>query len=68
MGVRYDHLNANSGLIQAGSLDSITCGVNWHLNANTRLTANYVFTSRNTGSPISSGDFGAFGLRAPVDF
>ena len=68
VGIRYDHVDVSSGPLQAGSLDSITLGVNWYLNPNTRLTANYVFTSRDTGSPTSSGDFGAFGLRAHFDF
>src|SRR5262249_25025215 len=34
VGIRYDHVDVNSGLIQAGTLDSVTFGVNWFLNAN----------------------------------
>ncbi|HKI36666.1 MAG TPA: porin [Gemmataceae bacterium] len=68
VGVRYDHVDVNSGLIQAGRLDSVTCGVNWYLNPNTRITANYVYTNRDTGNPSSSGNFDAFGVRVHFDF
>jgi phosphate-selective porin OprO and OprP len=68
VGVRYDHVDVNSGLIQAGVLDSVTLGVNWYLNPNTRLTANYVYTNRNTNSPSSSGNFDSFGVRVHFDF
>lgn len=68
VGVRYDHVDVNCGLIQAGILDSVSLGVNWYLNPNTRVTANYVWTDRNTGSPSSSGDFSAFGVRVHFGF
>jgi phosphate-selective porin OprO/OprP len=68
VGVRYDHVDVNSGLIQAGKLDSVTFSLNWYLNPNTRVTANYVWTDRNTGNPSSSGRFDAFGLRVHFDF
>ncbi len=68
VGVRYDHVDVNSGGLQAGRLDSVTFGVNWYLNPNTRITANYVWTDLNTGSPASSGTFDSFGIRVHFDF
>jgi phosphate-selective porin OprO/OprP len=68
IGIRYDHVDVNSGLIQAGTLDSVTFGVNWFLNPNARVTVNYVWTDRDTGSPASSGHFDAFGVRVHFDF
>ncbi len=68
VGVRYDHVDVNSGGLQAGRLDSITFGVNWYLNPNARITANYVWTDRSTGSTTSSGTFDSFGVRVHFDF
>jgi phosphate-selective porin OprO/OprP len=68
VGARYDRVNVNSGLIHAGTLDSITFGVNWYLNPNARVTANYVYTNLNTGSASSSGKFDALGVRVHFDF
>jgi phosphate-selective porin OprO/OprP len=68
VGIRYDHVDLNSEGIQAGVLDSVTVGVNWFLNANTRITTNYVYTFRDTGNPASSGSFDSLGLRFHFDF
>jgi phosphate-selective porin OprO/OprP len=68
IGVRYDHVDLNSGPLQAGVLDSVTVGLNWFLNPNTRVTANYVYMFRDTGTPSSSGPFSAFGVRVHFDF
>ncbi len=68
LGVRYDHVDLNSGLLHAGTLDSVTAGLNWYLNPNTRVTLNYVRTLRDTGIPASSGSFDALGVRLHFDF
>jgi phosphate-selective porin OprO/OprP len=68
VGVRYDHVNVNSGLIQAGRLDSLTFGVNWFLNPNARITANYVRTWREVQAPGGTGAFDALGVRLHLDF
>jgi phosphate-selective porin len=67
VGVRYDFVNLNSGPFQAGKMDSITVGVNWHLNPNLRVMLNYVYTNLETGSAASSGQFDAFGIRVHLD-
>jgi phosphate-selective porin OprO/OprP len=68
IGVRYDHVDLNSGSIQGGRLDSVSFCVNWYLNPNTRVMANYVYTLLNTSNPTNNGNFDAFGLRLHFDF
>jgi phosphate-selective porin OprO/OprP len=68
IGVRYDHVDVNSGSLQAGTLDSVTFGVNWFLNPNTRVTANYVYTNLTRAAPTPSGNFDALGVRFHFDF
>src|SRR5262249_16026465 len=68
VGIRYDHVDLNSAGIRSGVLDSVTVGVNWFLNGNTRITMNYVYTFRDTGNPASSGSFDSLGLRVHFDF
>jgi phosphate-selective porin OprO/OprP len=68
VGVRYDHIDLNSGVVRGGTLDSLTVGLNWYLNPNTRVTTDYVYTLRDTGSPTSTGSFDAFGFRVHFDF
>jgi phosphate-selective porin OprO/OprP len=66
--VRYDHLDLNSGILRGGMLDSASVGLNWYLNPNIRVTADYVYTFRDTSSPTSTGSFDSFGLRVHFDF
>jgi phosphate-selective porin OprO/OprP len=68
IGVRYDHIDLNSGLLRVGRMDSLTVGLNWYLNPNTRFTVNYVWTQRNTGDPAATGSFDALGARVHFDF
>ena len=68
IGVRYDRVDLNSGTFQAGILDSITVGLNWYLNPNTRVTANYVYTNRDTSNQSANGNFDAVGVRLHFDF
>jgi phosphate-selective porin OprO/OprP len=68
IGVRYDHVNLNSGGIQAGKLDSLTCGLNWYLNPNTRIVLNYVYTNLDTSNQANHGTFSGFGMRVHFDF
>jgi phosphate-selective porin OprO/OprP len=67
IGLRYDYVDLDSGPFQVGRLSSLTVGLNWHLNPNTRIMLNYVYTNRETGSPSSSGRFDAFGVRLHFD-
>ena len=68
VGGRYDRVDVNSNPVFAGTLDSVTCGVNWYLNPNAKVQANYVFTHINKVQPGLTGNFGAFGMRVAFDF
>lgn len=68
VGVRFDHIDVNSAGIQAGSLNSVTLGLNWYLNSNTSFVLNYVHTYRDTNDPATSGVFHSVGIRFHVDF
>jgi phosphate-selective porin OprO and OprP len=50
---RYSKLNLNSGDVQGGNLGDSTLGVNWYLNPNIRIMANYVYSGR-TDKPGSA--------------
>ncbi len=67
LGVRYDHVDVNSGLVQAGRLDSITIGLNWYLNPNARFMINYVYTNLQAANPAGDGNFSSLGVRFHVD-
>jgi phosphate-selective porin OprO/OprP len=63
---RYSYVDlANKG-IQAGRLDSVTLGLNWYLNSNSKLQFNYDYTQR--GDTPNRGHIHAFGTRAAYDF
>jgi phosphate-selective porin OprO/OprP len=68
VGIRYDHVDVNSGMVRAGELDSVTLGLNWYLNPNTHVTLNYVYTDRESSTPGGSGSFHALGVRVHFDF
>ncbi len=44
---RYSHLDLNDAGLEGGRLDDFTAGLNWYLNPNVRLSANYVFADRD---------------------
>jgi phosphate-selective porin OprO and OprP len=68
VGIRYDHVDANSGLVQAGKLDSMTLGLTWYLNPNAHIMANYVLTDLQAANPSGAGNFSAFGVRVHLDY
>jgi phosphate-selective porin OprO/OprP len=63
VGLRYDHVNVDSGTIQGGRLDSITVGLNRYLNPNARIMHNYVWTEQNVATPGANGSFSGLGVR-----
>lgn len=53
-GIRFDWLNLNSGsLINGGSNENLTLGLNWFLNPNARFQFNYVFSWVNNAPPTT---------------
>ncbi|MFQ5479402.1 MAG: OprO/OprP family phosphate-selective porin [Candidatus Binatia bacterium] len=61
--LRYSSIDLNDGVIAGGELDDITVGVNWHLNPNTRVMANYVRADLD-----SVGEADVFQMRFQLDF
>ncbi|MEK6257343.1 MAG: porin [Planctomycetota bacterium] len=69
--VRYSHLDLDDNGINGGRLQDYTAGLNWFLNPNMKIQANYVFTDRDSlGSPVAPGAGGihGFGMRLAHDF
>jgi phosphate-selective porin OprO and OprP len=69
--VRYSNLDLDDNGINGGQLQDYTAGLNWFLNPNLKIQANYVFTDRDSlGSPVAPGAGGihGFGMRLAHDF
>jgi len=43
---RFSWLDLNSGSVRGGQLSDVTAGLNWYLNPNVRITANYIHAHR----------------------
>jgi phosphate-selective porin OprO/OprP len=73
---RYTYLDLVSGdpvLTQtagarAGRQHDITLGVNWYLNPQVWVMADYIWTHVDSIVPGASGDFQGFGVRVHIDF
>lgn len=72
IGVRYDYLDLNSSGINGGLAQSVTFGLNWYLNPNTRVQTNYFLMNRSFSpedrSARRNGDFHGLGIRFSLDF
>lgn len=66
LAARYSNLNLNDGVVTGGEMDNWTLGVNYYMNANTRLMFNYI--SVDTDDNAGNDDPGIFLMRAQVDF
>lgn len=67
LAVRYSELDLSDDVIDGGRLQDTTLGVNWHLNSNTRVMANYVFADAEIGG-ADDGNADLFGVRFQIDF
>lgn len=68
VGVRYSHLDLNDQAIDGGKLDDLTVGLNWFLNPNMKVQANYTATHRQSATRLSDGSVQAIGMRFAHDF
>ena len=69
--VRYSSLDLDHNGINGGKIQDYTAGVNWFLNPNLKIQANYVYMNRDSlGSPVAPGAGGihGFGMRLAHDF
>jgi len=60
---RYSSIDLQDGSVAGGALQDVTGGVNWHLNDNTRVMANYVWAKVR-----ATGNAHAFQTRFQIDF
>lgn len=65
---RYSWLDLNDHDIQGGSMADWTFGLNWYLNPNMRIQANYVLADLNGTDKSRGGAGNMVGLRFHVDF
>ena len=74
LGIRWSHLDLTE--VSEGKADNFTVGINWYLNANTKIMFNYVYSDitnfRGIGNepnfvgPSLDGEISAFGIRIQV--
>ncbi len=66
---RYSELDLSDEAVDAGRLDTMTLGVNWYLNPNTRVMFNYVKADPTLDSDgDDDGDADLFAMRFQIDF
>jgi phosphate-selective porin OprO/OprP len=68
LGCRYSAMDLNDNGINGGNLQSMTWGLNWFLNPNTKVQFNYDLTHRSEVLTVAAGTIHSFGTRFSVDF
>ena len=69
--LRYSYADFNDRDIAGGIAESVTFGLNWLWNANTRLQFNYIngnIRNRRLGTVLTSGNYDIIGARFMIDF
>lgn len=66
LAARYSHVDLDDGPVRGGSEDNLTLGVNWYLNANTRIMVNYIYAQID--NTLYDGDLEILQSRVQVDF
>jgi phosphate-selective porin OprO/OprP len=68
VGARYSKLDLVDGLMDGGTLEDVTLGLNWFLNPNLKIQNNYIYTVRDAQLGLGGGDSYGFGTRLAWDF
>lgn len=68
VGLRYDWMNLNSGLVQGGDVQNMTLGLNWFLNPNARFQFNYIYTNFDNAALVPAGFLGTVGSLSGARF
>lgn len=66
--VRFQYLNLNDQGINGGVLKDTTLGINWFLNPNFKIQANYFYLDRQGPKDTGNGAVQGFGIRLAHDF
>jgi phosphate-selective porin OprO/OprP len=67
LATRWSAINLNDRDVHGGQLEDWTFGVNWYLNANSKVQFNYIVASLDDSLDRRSTT-GLFGLRGQLDF
>ncbi len=65
---RYDFVDLNDKNVRGGSQHDVTVGLNWFINQNVRLSANYIRASVHPANDQAHRNLDIIGLRAQVRF
>ncbi|HEV2523872.1 MAG TPA: porin, partial [Gammaproteobacteria bacterium] len=65
---RYDFVDLNDKNVRGGSQHDVTLGLNWFLNQNVRLSANYIRASIHPANDQVHRNLDIIGLRAQIRF
>lgn len=66
LGLRYGAVDLSDSPVTGGEHSSLTFGLNWYLNANLRMSWNYILNE--VDHPFYDGDFQSFQTRVQLDF
>jgi len=67
VGLRYDWTDLNDGVVQGGEMQTLTAGLTWMWNPNSRVVLNGVYADVASG-PFGPGDVYYVSLRFQVDY
>ncbi len=65
---RYSYLDLNDKDINGGRVHDMTLGLNWFMNPNMKLQANYFLAHRNVRDPNGDGLIQGFAIRTAIDW
>jgi len=65
---RYSSIDLDDGDVDGGELGDWTVGLNWYLNPNTRLMANYILSDLSPAGDLSDGTTNTFLFRVQFAF
>ena len=68
LAARYDYINLNDKNVRGGSEHNVTLGLNWFINQQVRLSANYIRASIHPYLDAPRRDLDIIGLRCQIRF
>ena len=68
LAARYDFIDLTDGAVVGGEQTAITLGLNWYVNANTRVMFNAVFGDVTDGRGFINETYTGYGVRFQIDW